>query len=134
MWRRTSRWSSWTARVARRDRIVTLRRRNYRHLAEQLADIPGTRVLWPALPEDAVPYVLPFWVERPELSYQRVRGAGVPVFRWDDVWPTSPKFPGDCGPVWADHVFQLGCHQDLGLDDLDRMATTLRAIFAEDGP
>jgi hypothetical protein len=38
--------------------------------------------------------------------------------------------PGDTGSDWAVHVFQLGCHQDLELDDLAVMADTLREILA----
>ena len=37
---------------------------------------------------------------------------------------------GDTGSDWAVHVFQLGCHQDLELDDLAGMADTLRDILA----
>ena len=36
----------------------------------------------------------------------------------------------DTGSDWAVHVFQLGCHQDLELDDLAVMADTLREILA----
>jgi hypothetical protein len=60
--------------------------------------------------------------------YQRVRRAGVPVFG-DDVWPDIPTM-ADTGSDWAVHVFQLGCHQDLELDDLAVMADTLREILA----
>jgi len=130
LWSRASLWSRWIARTARRARIVARRRRNYRHLAALLADLPGTRVMRPDLPEHAAPYVFPLWVEAPARIYQRVRSAGVPVFRWDDVWPDIPMMPGDTGSDWAVHVFQLGCHQDLELDDLAVMADTLREILA----
>ena len=66
---------------------------------------------------------------RPKI-YQRVRRAGIPVFRWDDVWPDIPMMPGDSGSEWAVHVFQLGCHQDLELDDLAAMADELREILS----
>lgn len=129
LWRRASTWSRWIARAAHRQRIVASRRRNYHHLAALLASVPGARVLWPELPESAVPYVFPLWVAAPARFYQRVRRAGIPVFRWDHVWPGVPMLPGDCGPDWAVHVFQLGCHQDLDLDDLALMADTLREIL-----
>ena len=130
LWGRASLWSRWIARTARRGRIVARRRQNYRHLAALLADLPGTRVLQPDLPEHAAPYVFPLWVDGPARIYQRVRSAGIPVFRWDDVWPDIPMMPGDTGPNWAVHVFQLGCHQDLELADLACMADTLRDIVA----
>jgi hypothetical protein len=129
-WRTASTWSRWIARAAHRGRIVTCRRRNYLHLAALLADMPGARVLQPNLPESAAPYVFPLWIAAPARSYQKVRSAGIPVFRWDDVWPDTPRMAGDSGPDWAVHVLQLGCHQDLDLDDLGAMADTLREILA----
>ena len=130
LWDSASLWSRWIARTARRGRIVARRRRNYRHLAALLAELPGTRMLQPELPEYAAPYVFPLWVDAPARIYQRVRSAGIPVFRWDDVWPDVPMIPSDTGPDWSVHVFQLGCHQDLELVDLASMADTLRSILA----
>jgi hypothetical protein len=130
LWCNASIWSRFIARSAHRERITALRRRNYRHLAALVADIPGTRVPWPELPEFAAPYVFPLWVDAPAKSYQAVRRAGIPVFRWDYVWPGVPMIAGDHGAEWAVHIFQLGCHQDLGLDDLGVMADTLRQILS----
>lgn len=130
VWHRASMWARFVARHAHRERIVALRRRNYDNLAAQLADLPGARVLWPKLPQFAAPYVFPLWVDEPAKRYQAVRRAGIPVFRWDDVWPGVPTLAGDHGTEWAAHIFQLGCHQDLGLDDLRAMADTLREIFS----
>jgi len=130
LWDSASLWSKWITKAARRGRIVARRRRNYRHLAALFADLPGTRVMQPSLPEHAAPYVFPLWVDAPAMIYQRVRNAGIPVFRWDDVWPDIPMIPGDTGPDWAVHVFQLGCHQDLELEDLAGMADAFRAILA----
>ena len=130
LWGRASMWSRWIARTAHRGRIVARRQRNYRQLAALLAGLPGTRVLQPVLPEHAAPYVFPLWIEAPARIYQRVRQAGIPVFRWDDVWPDIPMMAGDSGSDWAVHVFQLGCHQDLELDDLAAMADALREILA----
>lgn len=124
-----TRFSRWVAQHAPRARIVSLRRRNYGRLLELLAGLPGTRPLFPALPQNAAPYVFPLLVDDPERHYQRVRAAGVPIFRWDEIWPTTPRIEGDHGIAWATRVFQLGCHQDLTLRDLEQMASTLRRIF-----
>ncbi len=75
---------------ANRQRIVERRRRNFQLLAESLAGAPGLSVLTTALPESAVPYVFPVWVEEPERSYHALRRAGVPIFRWDILWPGVP--------------------------------------------
>jgi len=134
LWSRASLWSRFIAHSAHRGRIVARRRRNYRHLAALMADLPGARVLRPTLPEHAAPYVFPLWIDAPAKIYQRVRSAGVPVFRWDEVWPEIPMIPRDCGSDWAVHVFQLGCHQDLDLDDLAGIADTLREILVTAQP
>ena len=127
--RAASRWTIWTARHAKRARIVSLRRRNYRELARLVADIPGVRALMPQLPDAAAPYVFPLVVERPEAVYQQVRAAGIPVFRWDESWPTCMPIPGDAGAAWSMHVFQIGCHQDLAFDELAQITRALAGIL-----
>jgi len=76
-----------------------------------------------------VPYVLPLFVDEPSASYQALRNAGVPMFRWDDVWPDTPRIPGDFGHVWATHVFQLPCHQDLEPSELELMGRRIRDVI-----
>jgi hypothetical protein len=83
----------------------------------------------PNLPDACAPYVFPLWVDEPEGTYQRVRAAGIPVFRWDELWPSTPTLVGDSGFRWSMHVFQIGCHQDLRPTDIARMAEALHAIF-----
>jgi perosamine synthetase len=111
-------------------RIVHARRRNYTELLARLNSLPGAQPLLPVLPEHAVPYVFPLWVDDPESRFRAARGHGLPVFRWDWLWPSTPEIRGDEGRRWARHVFQLPCHQDLSDADLDWMTTTLREIFA----
>lgn len=127
--RSTTRLHAWIARRAGRERIVGRRRENYARLAELLATLPGAHPLRPELSSQAAPYVFPLYVDDPERIYQQVRRAGIPVFRWDEVWPSTPAIPGDVGLEWATHVFQLGCHQDLAPGDLEAMAAALRAIL-----
>ena len=127
-------WTRWIAHHAHRERIVAARRRNYALLAQLIASIPGVRALRPVLPDDAAPYVFPLWVDRPEAVYQEVRRAGVPVFRWDELWPTSPALPGDVGHEWATHVFQIGCHQDLRPEDVGTEVDALARIMAKRAP
>jgi glycosyltransferase involved in cell wall biosynthesis len=116
-----------------RARIVELRRRNYARLAHRLEKISGARALRPDLPEQAVPYVFPLYVDDPAASYDRVRSAGIPVFRWDDIWPGTPTIASDHGLTWATHVFQLGCHQDLSVEDIDAVADAVCEIV-QDAP
>ena len=48
------------------------RRRNYRLLAEQLSGLKGLRLLFPKLPENVTPYVLPVYVEQPHRVFPRL--------------------------------------------------------------
>jgi len=116
----------WISSGVHLSRIVGNRRRNYAALASSLSRIEGAHALCPDLPEDATPYVFPLYVNDPAASYQRLRSAGIPIFRWDEVWPGTPVLDGDHGLDWAHRVFQLGCHQDLSLDDIEAMAITVR--------
>ena len=110
-------------------RIVGNRRRNYAALASGLSGIDGAHALRPDLPDDSAPYVFPLYVNAPAASYQRLRSAGIPLFRWDEVWPGTPVLDGDHGLDWAHRVFQLGCHQDLSLEDIEAMATAVREVI-----
>ena len=85
-----------------RRRIVLARRRNYLELKSRLRSIPGARPLFPDLPDLAVPYVFPLCVDDPEPHFRAVRARGLPVFRWNWLWPFTPEIPGDIGRRWAD--------------------------------
>ncbi len=112
-------------------RIVENRRRNYAALANRLTCIEGACALRPALPDLAAPYVFPLYVNDPTTSYQRLRSAGIPIFRWDEVWPGTPVLDTDHGLDWANRVFQLGCHQDLSPQDIQAIATTVQEVIRE---
>lgn len=119
----------WIADRVHTDRIVALRRRNYAILAQSLGRLRKARPLFSELPPGVVPYVLPLYVDEPSQSYQALRSAGVPIFRWDDVWPGTPRISGDAGKLWATHVFQLPCHQDLKPEELERIARQVRQVI-----
>jgi dTDP-4-amino-4,6-dideoxygalactose transaminase len=121
----------WLAGHVHQYRIVALRRRNYMELAGRLSGLPGARVMRTDLPEGAAPYVFPLYVDNPAASYQRLRTARIPIFRWDEIWPGTPAMEGDHGLDWSTHVFQLGCHQDLSLEDSNAIADTVRTIIQD---
>lgn len=125
-----ARSAKWLFETAHRRRIVENRQRNYRIMTELLTDLRKARPLFPLLPAHAVPYVFPLWVESPEDSYQVLRSSGIPIYRWDRLWPSTPSIEGDSGKVWANHVFQLGCHQDLSASDLAKTAEIICRALA----
>ena len=112
-----------------RARIVQHRRLHYRQLAQALSGVPGLRPLLPDLPDGAVPYVFPIWVDQPDPGYQALRSLRIPVFRWDRLWPTTGRPPGDHGVAWSHHVIQLACHQDLRPADLDAIVAAVKSVY-----
>lgn len=132
VWSSPNRGTRWLATHENREKIITLRRRNYQLLAQKLADIPGAHPLFPVLVEGSAPYVFPLAVDNPDRYYQRLRASGVPVFRWDWLWPDTPREDGDAGALWSHQVFQIGCHQDLGLDDIDAIVNTIKELLRDE--
>jgi dTDP-4-amino-4,6-dideoxygalactose transaminase/glycosyltransferase involved in cell wall biosynthesis len=110
-------------------RIVRRRREHYRLLAERFAGIRGARVPWPSLPDSAVPYVFPLWVDEPDGAYYAFKATGVPVFRWDRLWAGTPFLPGDEGYSWSRHILQFPCHQELSTADLDWLVGKIRDVL-----
>jgi perosamine synthetase len=108
------------------------RQRNYLAYASGLRGLKGLRSLFPEEVAPIAPYAFPLWVDDPDQLYQTLRCAGVPVFRWDRVWPGVPLIPGDQGPRWSRHVLQLLCHQSLREQDLRWIISRIRAEVKND--
>ena len=119
----------WLAEVLPRGRVVEQRRRNYERLLHGLSGHTGLRPLVPELPPGCVPYVFPLWVDTPDPGYAELRQLGMPVFRWDRLWPGMPAIPNDHGRLWSHHVIQLACHQDLSADHLDGFMEQLIRLY-----
>jgi hypothetical protein len=109
---------------------VASRRRNFSELARKMAELPGVHPLVIDCGEQSAPYVMPLFVAEPVIAYQRMRARGLPVFRWDQLWPGTPILDSDPGPVWSKHIIQIACHQSLRPDDISRMIAELRHCLA----
>ena len=95
---------------------VSRRRRNwalYKEVFEQ-SGVDGEVGGWRphGEPPDA-PYVYPLRVPSAEAVYRRLRAAGVPVLRWDAMWPATPVARVPVATRLAREVLQLPCHQSL---------------------
>ena len=128
--RALTRAGRWVAKWLPRGRIVAQRRRRYAQLAQTLSGRSGLRPLLPELPEHCAPYVFPLWVDAPDPGYAELRRLGMPVFRWDWLWPGVPTLEGDHGVEWSHHVLQLACHQDLTDAEFERFVDTLLRLYA----
>lgn len=128
-----TRASVWLHRILPTQRIVLRRRANYEHLAMALGSAPGATVLRPQLPAASAPYVLPLWVDgadRADRVYAQMRQEGMPVFRWDRLWPGTPTDASDTGSQWSRHLLQVLCHQDLRACDVQLVAQRLNLALA----
>lgn len=126
--------SAWVTRCTPRARIVERRRHHFSHLIRLLGGHQGLRPLHTELPDGAAPYVFPLWVDHPDPGYAKLRQMGIPVSRWDRLWPGLPAIDTDVGPTWAHHVLQLACHQDLSDDEVRAVAAAVIALYATDKP
>jgi hypothetical protein len=127
--KRSTAATRWIVRHCQTGRLIEQRRANYALWVRLMANVDGAQSLFPVLPDAAVPYVFPLRVKDPEARYQAIRARGVPVFRWDVVWPNVPSIEGDEGKAWQTEVFQLACHQELNESDILAMADAVRDII-----
>lgn len=132
--RALTRASGWISRRVPRRRIVEARRRNYALFTEAFCGRNGVHPLRPVLPPDCAPYVFPLWVRTPDPGYLEMRKLGVPVSRWDRLWPGVPALPGDAGKAWSHHVLQLACHQDLTDADLRFIVEQVERLYVTPAP
>ncbi len=107
------------------DRIIALRQRNFALYEQLLGEHNAMRGLAAQGIAGCAPYVYPFWVEDADRIYHALREQGLPVFRWDRLWPGTPELPQDHGRRWSRHLLQLLCHQDLGSEDVQHTARQL---------
>jgi len=103
------------------------RRRNYRLLAEQLSGLKGLRLLFPKLPENVTPYVLPVYVEQPHRVFPRLKMLGVPIWRWEELVISSCRVSSD----YRLKVLQLPCHQGLSDSQVFGIARIVKDVVIQ---
>ncbi len=116
-------------RMLPRGRIIAQRQRNFGIYFGLLSDQTGAKPLVALPTKPVAPYVFPLWVDDADRVYQALRAQGIPVFRWDQIWPGTPILPHDVGLDWSQHVLQLLCHQDLSEDDILHSAQCLQTLL-----
>ncbi len=117
------------ANTADRKRIVERRRRAYQRLGRAIAPLPGIAAVHETLPDTIAPYVFPVLADRPDDTFRQARRNGVPIFRWNWLWPDTPTDEEDIGAMWSHRLLQLPCHQDLSDAEIERIAQAI--AFAE---
>lgn len=111
-------------------RIVTKRRQHYQYLNQQLGQLSGGYPLHPELDGSTVPLVYPFYVHTPQPAFDRLKRAGVPIWRFGEF--LDPQItPAYCpnSTHLSRHIFQFPCHQELTAAELDWMIHTIKSII-----
>ena len=118
-----TRWSLKRVDVAQ---MKHARRRNFARLVRAIDDLRHMSPWLRGQPADAVPYVVPLLLERPETDFAALKTRGMPIWRWDalasDGCPVSERYRLS--------LLQLPCHQGLGDDETDRMIGWLNEVDA----
>lgn len=117
-------------RHTRMDWTFETRRAHFARLLTCSMRLKGAQPLAPSIPGEAAPYVFPLWADEPDRGFAALRDRGIAVFRWDWRWPGTPQDPSDYGNIWAHHVLQLPCHQDLSTYDMDYIERALAQVFS----
>lgn len=101
------------------------RRANYEALVERLKRVPSLRTLKPTLPASVIPYMVPLILEAPSEAFPRLKSAGVPMYRWEDVDES------DCGvgAVYREALIQLPCHESLTDAELHTICDTVIRVL-----
>lgn len=105
--------------------VTTQRRLNYARISGLLNGLDDIHLPFPECSDTSAPYVVPIVVNNPDASYARMRSAGLPVFRWDRLWPGAELLPDDTATIWSRQLIQLACHQSLGTDQILLMCNRL---------
>jgi perosamine synthetase len=111
--------------VAPRRAIISRRRQHLARLRSRLDGMAGARVVVDDFGIHDVPYALPLWVDDTDRVYHGLKSEGMPVFRWDNVWPGTPELHSDRGGAMSRHVLQLLCHQSLLDEEIEQVAESV---------
>lgn len=109
------------------DRIADARRENYAFWANALSGVEHCRPLFPALPDDCVPYMFPLYLDSPEPHFYRLKQLGIPIWRWDEMADSDCPIAMD----YRDHLLHLPCHQSLDRAALEWMTGTVIQVLTE---
>lgn len=122
--RQALRWSQLVMKGSSIDRIAHTRRRNYQTWLAAVSDMHGCRPQFPILPDSVVPYMFPLWLDDPAHVFFRLKRAGLPIFRWDELAVS------DCA---VSHSARLGlihlpCHQGLSQAEMNWMIDVVQRV------
>lgn len=124
--------SFWSRRLIARSDLATIRKRrrdHFRWWVEVVDDLPSCRPLFRELEAGMAPYVFPLVLDEPAAHFDRLKLAGVPLYRWDELALS------DCrnAAYFREHLVQLPCHQDLESAQRVRLLNALQRVLSTNG-
>ncbi len=97
------------------------RRNNYTQLLEASSAMHRVTAFLPELPENAVPYVFPLVLHYPDIDFPKLKNAGVPMFRWDELAESHCSISQE----YRLKLIQIPCHQSLDNKQIEWIIYTL---------
>jgi dTDP-4-amino-4,6-dideoxygalactose transaminase len=110
--------------------IVATRRSNYERLDAQLREAGRYQPVARSIPDESCPLYLPLFIDNRHDAFVKLFAARVEPFIFG-MWH-HPAMPPDAFPesrTMRDDILCLPIHQDLGDDDIDRVASLVRPLL-----
>ncbi|MGH8855417.1 MAG: DegT/DnrJ/EryC1/StrS family aminotransferase, partial [Telluria sp.] len=118
--------SRWLIRRARPEVIARQRRQRYRQWLDAVSGLTKARALFPVLPDTCAPYMFPLLISCPDPDFFRLKQAGLPIWRWDDMAVS----PCAVAARYRTQLLHLPCHQRLSNGQMDWMLALVREVLA----
>jgi len=116
-------------------KISNRRRQYFQWLNQRFHNISNCRPLIKELPEGAVPFMFPLYIDNLDKYFPAFEDAALPMQRFAQfLWAGVDE---KICPITADYsrnVILFPCHQELSQQDIEWMENTIRKILEEDRP
>ena len=118
------RLSRWLVRRAAVDAAAHTRRARHAQWQQASLRFRGARALHTPGEHD-VPYMFALLLEQPEPAFSRLKRAGVPIWRWDEMLVSGCSTAGH----YRERLLHLPCHQGLTEDEMDWMIACVEQVL-----
>jgi perosamine synthetase len=125
--KRSSHFSRLMLRLVSTRRMGALRRRNYLKLQAALAGLPGSRPLFPTLPDGVYPWVFPLQLDNPQPIFTLLKNQGVPIIRFGEyLWPGVDAGVCAASVDLSRRIMSFPCHQELKESEINWMISKIK--------
>ena len=85
--------------------------------------------MWSELSDGVVPYVFPFLLSTPEVTFHALRCTGVPMYRWEDVAEEACSIARN----YKMRLVQFPCHQALTDEEVSDLISSIERVLKSSG-